>query len=72
MVLHFVDLTIITLKERYPPKTSKTKFFVGHHERLVIYVKEKCGKTTTYPTILIELVVIKIKIICFLKLIKMT
>ena len=41
LVTHVVDLTIITLKERYHFKTSKTKIFVGHHERLVIYVKKK-------------------------------
>ena len=38
MVVKVADSTVITLKERYPFKTSKTKIFVDHHKRLEIYV----------------------------------
>ena len=38
MVLNVADSTVITLKERYPIKTSKTKIFVDHHKRLENYV----------------------------------
>ena len=38
MVLNVADSKVITLKDRYPFKTSKTKIFVDHHKRLENYV----------------------------------